>query len=126
MKTGNVQKVEDDSPLYFGIGRYESIESKKNLLSSEMSVLNIIKIARKYHALRKEEMEIRNRIYKTIKELDIALKKTKASFPFLKIPERAKREEIKKEIKIEKQDFDENLEIELRKIQERLKSIGGY
>lgn len=124
MSAKNLQ-IENDNPVYFRFGYYESLESKKNLLSSEMSFLNIIKIARKYRALREEEIEIKGRIYKAIRELDAALKKTKNSFPFFKIPEKTKVEEVKKEMPTVKRDLDP-LEIELKKIQEKLKSIGGY
>jgi hypothetical protein len=127
MKAKNFQEVENENPLYFGVERYDAIESKKDILSSEMSFLNIIKIARRYHSLRVEELEIRIRMYRAIKELDAAIKKTKASFPFFKIPEKIKKEEIKKEEpKIIKKDFDESLELELRSIQEKLKSISRY
>lgn len=125
MKTKPLQKKEDN-PVYFRIGYYEAIESKKDALSSEMSFLNIIKIARRYNSLKKEELEIKERIYKTIKELGVAVRKTKTSFPFLKIPETAKRVELKKETKTPKKDFDESLESELRNIQERLKMMSRY
>ncbi len=123
MKAKQIQQTENANPIYFRLGYDESLESKKDLLSSEMSFLNIVKIARRYNSLRAEEAEIKNRICKAIKELDAALKKTKASFPFLKIPERAKREELRKETGTIKRNIDDDLEGELRKIQERLKSI---
>jgi len=126
MRAKNLPAVEEENPVYFRIGYYESLESKKQILSSEMSFLNIIKIARRYNSLRKEELEIRGKIYKAVKELDLALRKTKTSFPFLKIPETPKRVEIRKEITAPRKDFDESLEMELRSIQEKLKSIGSY
>ncbi|MCL5018635.1 MAG: hypothetical protein M1416_02635 [Candidatus Pacearchaeota archaeon] len=126
MRAKNLPSVEEENPVYFRVGYYESLESKKQILSSEMSFLNIIKIARRYNSLRKEELEIRGKIYKAIKELDLALRKTKASFPFLKIPETPKRVEIRREVTAPRKDFDESLEMELRKIQEKLKSIGSY
>jgi len=121
MKAKNV--LETANPVYFRLGYFESLEAKKDLLSSEMSFLNIIKIARRHNLLRKEEIEIKAKIYKAIKDLEIALRKTKASFPFLKIPERAKREVLKKETGTIRRNIDEDLEGELRKIQEKLKSI---
>lgn len=115
--------VEPASPVYFGLGYTESLEAKKNLLASEMSFLNMIKFVRRYGLLRKEELEIKVKIYKSVRELEVLLKRTKASFPFIKIPERAKRETLKKEKGVIRKDIDADLENELRKIQERLKSI---
>jgi len=127
MRTKNNLPVIEDNPVYFRLGYYESLDSKKEILSSEMSFINIIKIARRYNSLRKEELDIRTKIQRLVKELDLALRKTKASFPFLKIPEKARRVEIKKEIEYpRKKDFDESLEKELKSIQEKLKSISRY
>ena len=123
-------QMNNENPVYLKLGYYESLEAKKDLLSSEMSFLNLMRAMKRYNALRLEEMELKSGMYKAIRELDSSLKKTKASFPFLKIPERAKREEIvkreaKEEIKpIREQTFDEDLESQLRAIQEKLNSIG--
>ncbi len=127
MKTKNFQNAEESNPVYFGVGYYEALESKKDILSSEMSFLNLIKIIRRYNSLKMEELIVKERMYKAIKELNGLMKKTKASFPFLKIPEKAKREEvIKKEITLPEERFDEDLENQLRDIQEKLKSISNY
>ncbi|MDD5012226.1 MAG: hypothetical protein PHQ66_01090 [Candidatus Nanoarchaeia archaeon] len=127
MKTKkSLPKVENNNPVYFRLGYYESVDAKKDLLSSEMSFLNIIKIARKYNSLRAEEFEIRSKIYQTIRELNAALKKTKNYFPFFKIPERTAVGEIKKiSPPAIKKDFDEKLENELMSIQDKLKAIEG-
>jgi hypothetical protein len=127
MKTKNLP-IKEENPVYFRIGYYEALESKKDILASEMAFLNLIKIARRYNLLKEEELEIKNKMYKAIKELDLLTRKTKASFPFLKLPEKQK-ETVNKEvivIKPARKDYDENLEAELRKIQEKLKSMSGY
>lgn len=125
MKTKTVQKI--TNPVYFGLEYYEAIKSKKELLSSEMSLLNILKIARKYYSLRKEENDMKAKIYRAVKELDASLRKTKTFFPFLKIPERARRESLKKETSTGtiRKNVDEDLETELRKIQERLRTLSA-
>ena len=118
--------MKEENPVYFGLGYYEFIESRKSLLSSEMSLLNIIKIIRRYNSLRTEELQIKSRMHKAAKELDLQMKKTRSSFPFLKIPQKAKREEVnKKENIIRKDNSNNDLEYELREIQERLRSIEG-
>lgn len=116
---------EEKNPVYIRFGYDESIESKKEILSSEMSLLNIMKIMRRYNFLKNEELKMKSQIYKMIKDLNIAVRKTRTSFPFLKIPQKAKREEvISKDITITREHFDADLEAQLRDIQERLKSIG--
>mgnify|MGYP001617192342 CR=1 FL=1 len=136
---GNPQKKEQieeenlippsENPVYLKMGYYESLEAKRDLLSSEMSFLNLLKTMKRYNSLRLEEMRLKSEMYKAIRELDLSLRKTKSSFPFLKIPERARRQEIvekeaSEEIKPVRDTFDEDLESQLRNIQEKLKSIG--
>lgn len=118
--------AEEKNPVYIRFGYDESVESKKEVLSSEMSLLNIMKIMRRYNSLRNEELRIKAQMYKMIKDLNLAVRKTRASFPFLKIPQKAKREEIilTKSATITREHFDTDLENQLRDIQERLKSIG--
>ena len=136
---GNSQKKEQieeenlippsENPVYLKMGYYESLEAKRDLLSSEMSLLNLLKTMIRYNSLRLDEMRLKSEMYKAIRELDLSLRKTKSSFPFLKIPERARRQEIvekeaSEEIKPVRDTFDEDLESQLRNIQEKLKSIG--
>ena len=121
--------VQSENPVYLKFGYYESLEAKRDLLSSEMSFLNLLRIMERYNALRLEEMRLKSELYKAIRELDLSLKKTKSSFPFLKIPESAKRQEIVKretseKIRSVKEILDENLESQLKSIQDKLRAIG--
>jgi hypothetical protein len=122
--------AQEENPVYLKLGYYETLEAKRDLLSSEMSFLNVLKIMKRYNALRAEEIKLKLEMYRTIRELDLSLRKTKSSFPFLKIPEKARRQEIVKretirEAKPAREEIvDEDLESQLRSIQERLKSIG--
>lgn len=117
--------AEEKNPVYIRFGYDEAIESKKEVLSSEMSLLNIMKIMRRYNSLRNEELKMKTQMYKMVKDLNIAVRKTRTAFPFLKIPQKAKREEVvNKEVTIPKEHFDADLEAQLKDIQERLKSIG--
>jgi len=113
----------DENPVYFGLKYSTSLESKKELLSLEMSFLNLIKIIRKYNLLRQEEFKIKLRLYKSIKELNTKMKKTYSSFPFLKIPKQMQRPELRKNL-MPKEEIDVNLESQLKDIQEKLKAIG--
>jgi hypothetical protein len=117
--------MEQKNPVYVRMDYNESLESKKNLLNTEVSLLNLIKSLKAYHSIRLEEMKIKAGIYKAIRELNLTMKKTKSSFPFFKIPEVKSRKEIpiEKEIKFTKEKTDNSLESELKEIQERLASL---
>ncbi len=119
--------MEEENPIYIKIEYAESVEGKRNALSSEMSLINILKIIKRYNLLKEQESDLKVQLYKTARELGIAVRKTKSSFPFLKIPEKAKASEIKRQETSEviiKEDINDGLESELRAIQEKLRSLG--
>jgi hypothetical protein len=115
----------DENPVYFKLDYNESLESKKDILYSEMSLLSLLKIIKKYNVWRSGELEAKTQLYKRIKELELAVKKIKTSLPFLKIPEKEKKEELKKEVKIIKkdEDLDYDLKLQLQEIQNKLDSL---
>jgi len=118
--------VVQENPVYIQLGYDESIESKKDFLSSELFLLNIIKIIKRYNSLRMQELDIKSQMYKAVRDLDASIRKMKSAFPFIKIPEKTRREEIMKiEAPIRRENFDENLESQLRNIQDKLKSMGS-
>ena len=119
----------EENPVYFKLGHEECIDSKRDLLISELSFLTVLKIMKKYNLWRAEELKIKSEMFKKMKELDASIQKTKVAFPFLQIPEKIRRKEViqMKPIEEEKpaeESFDENLESQLREIQARLNSIG--
>jgi hypothetical protein len=120
--------AEQPNPVYVRLSYENFVESRRNLLSSEMSLLNVLKIIKRYDAIRSTELKMKTEMCKLVKDLDAAVKKTKSSFPFLKIPQNAKRENLKEKEagkpKIIKETYDESLESQLKDIQERLNAIG--
>lgn len=110
----------------------EALESKREILSSEMNLLRIAKVIKRYRVLRSEELKIKTKMHRTLKEIVTALKKMQTSLPKLEIPEILKkdREEFEEtenenevpEIKEDK--YDEGIESQLQEIKEKLKAIG--
>jgi len=114
-----------ENPVYFKLGYDESVESKKDILSTEVSLLNLIKSIKKYESIRIEEFKIKSQISKAVKKLNLDMRQTQSSFPFLNIPKIIKKEDYqKKEIRTTKDKFDNNLENELKEIQDKLASLG--
>ncbi len=116
--------MENENPVYVKLEYFESLESKRDLLSAEKSFLNMLKIIRRYNLLKIEEIKIRTQLRKIIKEVNLLVPKTKASFPTISnIPEMANREE--KEIDVTSNRFDNDIESQLREIQGKLDSLGN-
>ena len=84
---------------------------------------------RQYKLLRLEELKIKAKMYRKIKELIANIKKIKTDLPHVKIPQIKKTDEEmeirKKLMKTGGDEYDNNLEIQLQDIQRKLRDIGG-
>ncbi|VVB83988.1 Uncharacterised protein [uncultured archaeon] len=114
----------EKNSVYVKLDYGESLESKKNLLLSEASLLNLLKIIKRYNAIRLEEFKAKAKIKKALKELEGTIKEAQSFFPFFKIPERMKKENSAESgaAKVKK---DNDLEFQLMEIQRKLNLLGG-
>lgn len=118
--------MKNENLIHVKLEYEEGIQSKKDVLSSERDLIRLIKVIRRYHLLRKEELDNKIRIYKKIKDLKLNLTKLVQILPKIKIPDILKKEEGKKELisSIKKKDsYDIDLETQLKEIQEKLKKL---
>jgi hypothetical protein len=116
--------MKEENQVYVQLGYDESLESKKEILSSEISLLNLMKIIKRFNILKLEELKIKSKIRREIKLLGIKTREVQSSFPFLKISPKIKHSSLNEERPQEiKEKFDENIESQLREIQEKLREI---
>lgn len=108
------------SSVYVQLGYEESVNSKKEILQLEMSLLNLIKTITRYHKLRLEEGKIKSKLKKTIKELKTETNNVQSSFPFMDIPQKTETVHFPKK----KEENNDNLELQLKEIQEKLNNLG--
>jgi len=104
----------------------ESVQAKKDLLSSERDFIRILKTVKKYELLRKGELTTKLKIQNKIKNLKINLGRLNTIFPKIKLPDILRRNEIieEKSLKIKEEGKDKDLESQLVEIQERLRRLG--
>ena len=98
----------------------EALQSKKEVLSSEMTLLKIVKIIKEYRSLRLEELKLKLKLHRRMKETITNMRKLQTILPTLEILK--KDEDIKKVDKIKKTQYD-GLEYQLQEIQDKLKSL---
>lgn len=125
--------MKKDNLMHIRVNFSEAIDSKKDLLISEMSLLKIRKNIDNYRKLRKIELELKERSKKELKEILNELKKIKTNaLPKIEIPDILKKDEeiISKTKKSKKSDFEttseDDIEIQLKEIREQLKQISSY
>ena len=98
----------------------EALQSKKEVLSSEMTLLKIAKIIKEYRFLRLEELKLKLKLHRRMKETITNMRKLQTILPTLEILK--KDEDNKKVDKIKKTQYD-GLEYQLQEIQDKLKSL---
>ncbi len=120
--------MKEENLVYIKLEYNESIQSKRDILASQIGLLKLMKRIRHYRFLRIEELKLKAQMYGKIKELITNIKKIKTSFPKIKIPQLKKSEEkeefVKKIRETKESDYDKMLENQLQEIQEKLRSIG--
>ncbi len=107
----------------------EALQSKKDVLGSELGILKIAKAIKKHQILRSDELKAKLRLHRKLKELKTNIGKLQQVLPKIKIPnillrgEESPEEHIVKS-KVEKRAHDSSLEVQLQEIQARLKELG--
>ena len=106
---------------------YESaLESKKDILASEIDLLKISQRVEKYHKLRNKEFDIKENINKKLKSLKLDIGRLQNLLPKIKIPKILKPETEREEkviVKKEKKPEQDKVEYELEEIQKRLSAL---
>jgi len=120
--------MKNENLIHVRLEYEEAVESKKNVLSSEMNLIRIMRIIKEYHSLRLNELKLKSSLYRKLKEIKKDIKSLQLILPKLELPQILKKEqpEIKepeKEIIPKEKKYDTSLESELKEIQEKLKAL---
>ncbi|MCH8945523.1 MAG: hypothetical protein IIA85_01215 [Nanoarchaeota archaeon] len=112
----------------------EALNSKRDILYSQRSLITITKIINNYLSLKSQELSIKLDLRKKLKETATHIKKLQKLIPDVKIPkilrkdeyerDEDKKEEFRKPInKKEHPVYDNNIESQLQEIQEKLQNL---
>jgi hypothetical protein len=118
----------DENLIHIKLEYKEALQSKKDLLSSQMALLKAEKTIRGYRSYRTQGFELRENLSKKIKGLKSSMWNLQKSLPKLKIPGILKKEvleEEKHEYPEGGEMYDGDLEKQLHDIQRRLKELQG-
>ena len=111
--------------IHIKLGYGEALQTKRDILSSQIGLLRIAKTIRGYGFYRSNELELKLILYKKIKELKMNLGKLQKTLPKPKIPDILKKEgQEKTEPKSKKiKSPERNIEEQLQEIQKRLNEL---
>ena len=115
--------MKNENLIHIKLEHGEAIQSKKDILSSEMNLLKIAKTTREYRFLRLEELKLKLKLHRKIKETITNIKNMQTTLPTLKIPEILKKDkeiEEPSKLPVKQKKYDGSLESQLQEIQDRL------
>lgn len=116
--------TKNENLIHVKLEYLEAVETKRDILSSQRDLLRILKHLKNYHIIRSQELKLKVKLLKKIKELKSNISKLQKVMPEVKIPSIISHEEPeKKETKVKKNFHDNDLEYQLQEIQNKLKDL---
>ncbi len=112
--------------IHIKLEQSEAIKSKKDILESEVNLLKIIKILKRYNSFRSEELKTKVKLHRKLVEIRTILSKLQKILPKIEIPEILKdNEEFKEKSESKKieEPYDEEIEHQLQEIQNKLRNL---
>ncbi len=119
------KRLKENELIHVKLEYVELLQAKRDLLSLQMELLKIVKIVRKYHFFRIEELKKKEILYKRIKQTNIKIRKLQVVLPKLHVPKMLKHPHERKQKKVREArvSSDDNLESQLQEIQNRLNEL---
>jgi|SRR3989344_1828051 len=113
----------NENLIHIKLERGEALESKRDLLASQIALLKILKKVNAYRAYRAKEFELKIDLYKKMVGLKTSLRSLERALPKLKIPKILNKEE-QHEKKFSKAEVgDLSIEAQLQEIQRKLEEL---
>lgn len=120
--------MKKDELIHVKFEHNELLQSKRDLLSLEMSLLKIIGMLKRYHFLRQEELNKKSALHRKIKETNTKIRNLQTILPQLHIPEILQDKKIKEDthkelMEMKKTARDGGLDSQLEEIQNKLREL---
>ncbi len=112
--------------IHIRLNHTDAIMAKKDILSSQLGLLKIVKMIKSYKILRLEELQAKMMLHRRLAELSTTMRKFKSTLPKVEMPEMLKEHEEIAELEekeTEDVEYDKELEIQLKDIQNKLSEL---
>jgi len=100
----------------------EALQSKRDILYVEKSLVTISSKMEKYLSLRIEELKTRLNLHKKAKELTANIRKIQRNTPSIEFSRNSDKEDTKEPV-IKKREYSKDIESQLQEIQEKLNEL---
>lgn len=116
--------MKSDDLIHLKFEYEEALESKKNILNSEKSLMIIAKTMERYFSLRTEELKEKIKLHKKMRGTIASIKNLQRVIPQVETPKALKKESEKNvEIRPKKRKYEDNIESQLQEIQGKLNAL---
>ncbi len=109
--------------IHIKLEREEALESKRDVLASEIVLLKILKRVNSYRVYRTKEFELKMTLYKKVKELKAGIGNLQRTLPQLKVPKLLIKEEVGEKRVSKTSIRDLGIEGQLQEIQRKLDEL---
>ena len=121
--------MKDENLIHIKFEQGEALNSKKDLLFAQAEMLRTMRSMKRYQLFRADELTLKLELYKKIKLVLKNIKKIEAELPKMKIPailkhHKEKQAPIIKAVIKPKQIHPNDIEAQLKEIQDKLKELG--
>ncbi|MEX0932720.1 MAG: hypothetical protein WDZ77_01320 [Candidatus Pacearchaeota archaeon] len=123
-------KEKEENLIHLKFAYTEALNSKKDLLYSQKNLMEIDFAIKKLISLKEVKEELGDKLHKKMSEFVTSMRLLKKSLPELKVPKIIREENVegdkerpRKSLEIEETDFGNDLEAQIKDIQEKLKRI---
>jgi len=115
--------MSEENLLHIKLERGEFLESRRDVLASQIALLKILTKVKSYRSLRDEELQLKLKFYRKIKELRMGIGSLQKTLPKVKEEEKTK-ENMEKESSTRKTTpHDLSVEQQLQEIQRKLDQL---
>ena len=125
--------MKDESLVHLKFEHNEALTGKREILHSEKNMLDLTSIMKRYKELRLEELRLKSRIQRKMKETISKLQKLREVLPHPNV-EKILNKKMEKNIELKEEDepstiikkrieTDENIDLQLRDIQRKLNEL---
>lgn len=124
--------MKNENLIHVKLDYDEALRGKSENLEVEMQLLQVVKVIERYKKLRSEELKIKTKVHRKLKELNTSINKIEKILPEIEIPELEEELEkinsesqtnIEHKISKTKKEKNSNLESEIQEIQRRLREL---
>ncbi|MEK6945351.1 MAG: hypothetical protein AABW63_01005 [Nanoarchaeota archaeon] len=133
-------KTKNDSLIHVKLDYEEAVQSKKDILLTESELIKSVQAIRKYKEFRMKEIALKLELIKRLRDFKTHWRNTRNLLPPMELPKiveeyeegkhkksphkESKKSEHEKKAKVKEERHHDNLELQLKEIQEKLNRLG--